>query len=139
MIILDTNVLSELMRQEPDLSVVHWLDRQPSSSVWTTSITLMELRSGLGSLPAGKRRARMIQELEAVLTEEIEERYASFDAAAAEQAAMLIAERKLRGRPVDLRDTMIAGIVLSRHAAIATRNTADFCDLGSSVVNPWNP
>jgi len=138
MIILDTNVLSELMREEPAASVVHWLDNQPPSSIWTTSITLMEIRFGLRSMPLGKRSVRMIQELEAVLMEEIEERYASFDIAAAEQAANLMAMRKSKGRPVEFRDTMIAGIVISRHAILATRNTDHFSDLGSSIVNPWN-
>lgn len=138
MIILDTNVLSELMRKEPDASVVRWLDRQPASSIWTTSVTLMELRAGLRSMPAGKRSAQLLQELEALLTEEIEQRYLSFDTAAAEETATLMAQRKLEGRTIDLRDTMIAGIVISRHATIATRNTAHFSDLGSNVVNPWN-
>jgi toxin FitB len=76
--------------------------------------------------------------LEAVLTEEIEQRYASFDTAAARQAASLMAARKRQGRPIEFRDTMIAGIVMSRHAILATRNTAHFSDLGSNVVNPWN-
>jgi len=140
MIILDTNVLSELMREEPDKSVVQWLDRQPPSSIWTTSITVMEVRFGLLSMPTGKRLARMTQELEAVLKEEIEERYAQFDLDAAEQAAILMAgRRKLKGRPLDFRDTMIAAIAISRRATLATRNTSHFSDLGSSVVNPWNP
>ena len=138
MIILDTNVLSELMRDEPNACVVHWIDRQPQSSIWITSITLMEIRYGLQSLPAGRRSARLMRELEAVLTEEIEERYASFDTAAAQQAASLMAGRKRQGRPAEFRDTMIAGIVMSRHAILATRNTAHFSDLGSNVVNPWN-
>jgi hypothetical protein len=89
MIILDTNVLSELMRKQPDPSVVQWLDRQPPSSIWITSVTLMELRAGLRSIPAGKRTAQMMQELEVLLTEEIEQRYLSFDTAAAEETAML--------------------------------------------------
>jgi toxin FitB len=138
MIILDTNVLSELMREEPDPSVVQWLDRQPPSSVWTTSINLMEARLGLLSMPAGKRSVRLTQEFEAALWEEIEERHTLFDIAAAEQAAILMVERKLKGRPIDFRDTMIAGIVISRNAILATRNTAHFSDLGSNMLNPWN-
>jgi toxin FitB len=138
MIILDTNVFSELMREKPEVSVVHWIDRQPQSSIWITSITLMEIRYGLQSLPAGRRSARLMRELEDVLTEEIEERFASFDTAAAQQAASLMAARRQQGRPIEFRDTMIAGIVMSRHAILATRNTAHFSDLGSNVVNPWN-
>jgi hypothetical protein len=99
----------------------------------------MEIRYGLQSLPAGRRSARLMRELEDVLTEEIEERYASFDTAAAQQAASLMAARRQQGRPIEFRDTMIAGIVMSRQAILATRNTAHFSDLGSNVVNPWNP
>jgi predicted nucleic acid-binding protein len=137
MIILDTDVLSALMRAEPDQVVVRWLDRQPDSSVWTTSISLMEIRYGLQIMPAGRRRERMTEELALVLKEEIEERYAPFDIAAAQQAADLMASRKARGRPVDFRDTMIAGIALSTRATLATRNTAHFADLPVPVINPW--
>jgi hypothetical protein len=139
MIILDTNVLSELMREKPTASVVQWIDRQPQSSIWITSVTLMEVRYGVQSLPAGRRRDRLMRELEAVLKEEIEERCASFDAAAAQEAASLMAVRKRQGRPIEFRDTMIAGIVMSRHAILATRNTTHFSDLGSKVVDPWKP
>jgi|ERR1700730_9409877 len=137
MILLDTDVLSALMRIEPALAVVKWLDNQPESSIWTTSITVMEIRYGLQSIPAGRRRQRMEEELEAVLRDEIEGRYASFDVAAAEQAASLMAQRKVKGRSMDFRDTMIAGIALSSRATLATRNTAHFADLSVPVVNPW--
>ena len=137
MIILDTNVLSALMRPEPEVGVLNWLDHQPESSIWTTTITLMEIRYGLKSMPAGRRREQMTQELEAVLREEIEGRCLSFDLAAAEQAAELMAFRRHKGRPVELRDTMIAGIALATRATLATRNTAHFADLSVPVVNPW--
>jgi predicted nucleic acid-binding protein len=134
MIILDTNVLSALMREEPDTAVLNWLDRQPDL---TTTVTLMELHYGLQSMPLGRRREKMMKELEAVLQEEIEGRYAFFDVAAAEQTAGLMALRKLRGRPIDFRDSMIAGIALSTRATLATRNVSHFDDLSVSVVNPW--
>jgi predicted nucleic acid-binding protein len=137
MILLDTDVLSTLMHAEPALAVVKWLDKQPESSIWTTSITVMEIRYGLQSMPAGRRRQRMEEELEAVLRNEIEGRYASFDVAAAEQAASLMAQRRLKGRPMDFRDTMIAGIALCSRATLATRNTAHFADLSVPVINPW--
>jgi toxin FitB len=137
MIILDTNVLSALMRVMPDEAVLSWLDRQPESSIWTTTITLMELRYGVQSMPPGRRQEQMGRELEAVLLEEIEGRYALFDIPAAEQAAELMAQRRLKGRPVDHRDTMIAGIALATRATVATRNTSDFEDLSVPVVNPW--
>ena len=137
MIILDTNVLSALMRTEPEVPVLKWLDQQPDSSIWTTSITIMEIRYGLQGMPAGRRREQMTQELEAVLREEIEGRYASFDIAAAEHAAELMALRRRKGRPVELRDTMIAGIALATRATLATRNTSHFEDLSVPVINPW--
>ena len=116
------------------------LDGPPTaSSIWITSITLMEIRYGLQSLPAARQSARLMRELEDVLTEEIEEPYAWFDTAAAQQAASLLAARRQQGRPIEFRDTMIAGIVMSRHAILATGNTAHFSYLGCNVVNPWNP
>jgi|SRR5213595_1386943 len=137
MIILDTNVLSALTRPNPKEAVLQWLDRQPESSIWTTSITLMEIRFGLESMPPGRRREQMTRDVEAVLKEEIEERYLFFDIAAAKQAAELMALRKRRGRPVELRDTMIAGIALVSRATLATRNVRDFVDLSVPVINPW--
>ena len=136
MIILDTNVLSALMRQTPDPLVVRWLDQQPRTSIWTTSVTTLEIRFGLQILTAGKRRTFLIQAFEAVL-EKIGQRVASFDEAAAQQASDLMATRRKKGRPGDLRDTMIAGIVLAHHAALATRNTSHFEDISALVINPW--
>lgn len=138
MILLDTNVLSALMHPEPDAVVLRWLDRQPSTSIWTTSVTLMELRYGLQIMPEGRRRERMTMELEATLREDLQGRYAVFDLAAAEQAAELMAVRRLKGRPVDFRDTMIAGIALANRATLATRNASHFADLSTPVVNPWS-
>jgi len=136
MIILDTNVLSGLMRQTPEPEVVTWLDRQPRTSIWTTSITLMEVRFGLQILAAGRRRSALIQAFERLL-QAIDHRIAPFDTDAAEHAGALMASRQKKGRPGDLRDTMIAGIVLAHRATLATRNTTHFDDLSVSLVNPW--
>jgi predicted nucleic acid-binding protein len=135
-IILDTNVLSALMRRTPDKKIIEWLDRQPRTSVWTTSVTILEIRFGLHVLPAGKRRSLLIQAFEAVLRE-MGERVAPFDIDAAQQAGDLMASRQKKGRPIDLRDAMIAGIVLARHSTLATRNTLHFEGISASVVNPW--
>jgi predicted nucleic acid-binding protein len=135
-IILDTNVLSALMRQSPDAEVVAWLDRQPGISIWTTSVTVFEIRYGLQIMVQSKRRVVLMQAFE-VLLEKIGRRIASFDNAAAGQAAELMALRRRSGRPGDLRDTLIAGIVLARAATLATRNTSHFEDLTVPVVNPW--
>lgn len=136
MIILDTNVLSALMRQTPDKNVIAWLDKQPRTSVWTTSVTILEIRFGLQIMPLGKRRSLLIQAFEAVL-DKIGYRVVPFDAAAAQQAGDLMASRQKKGRPGDLRDTMIAGIVLAHHATLVTRNIPHFEDLSVPVINPW--
>ena len=137
MIILDTNVLSALMLLRPDTTVADWLDRQPHTSVWTCSVTVFEIRSGLQSMPAGNRRSQRSAAYESLLSEIIGQRIAPFDHSAAERAAGIFAERQKRGRPGELRDTMIAGIVLASHATLATRNVKHFDDIASSVVNPW--
>ena len=137
MIVLDTNVLSALMQQAPDREVIDWLDAQPRSSVWTTAITVLEVRFALQILPAGKRRAALAQAFDAVLRDKIEQRIVSFDSAGAQHTADLMAARHRKGRPGDLRDTMLAGIVLAHHAMLATRNVRHFDDLSVPVVNPW--
>lgn len=138
MTLLDTNVLSALMRKTPDPQVVAWLDRQPRTSVWITSVTILEIQFGIRILAAGRRRAMLTEAFEAIVTEEIAERVANFDAAAARLAAGLMAARQKKGRPTDLRDTMIAGIALACHATLATRNTRHFEDLSVPVVDPWS-
>jgi toxin FitB len=136
MIVLDTNVLSALMHLTPENIVVTWLDKQPRMSIWTSSITVFEIRFGLGIMPAGKRRSSLLQSFEGVL-EKIGRRVVSFDSDAALQAADLMATRQRKGRPVELRDTMIAGIVLAQNATLATRNTSHFNDLSVPLINPW--
>jgi hypothetical protein len=137
MIILDTNVLSALMKPSPDSEVISWMDEQPRTSVWTTSVTILEIRFGLQVMPLGKRRANLILAFDAVLSDKIEGRIAPFDAVAARLAGDLMAVRHKQGRPGDLRDTLIAGIALSRKAALATRNISHFEDLPLRVINPW--
>lgn len=137
MILLDTNVLSEFMIHAPDACVVNWLNSQPRSSVWTTSINVYEIRSGLLAMPGGRRQAALSSVFERLLNMTIEGRIAVFDTVAAERAAELEAAGLKSGRPRDRRDTMIAGIVLASHATLATRNTKHFEDIAKSVVNPW--
>jgi len=137
MIILDSNVLSALMLPTPDPVVIRWLDRQPTASIWTTSVTMFEVRFGLEAMPAGKRQTAMKSAFDYWLGKIIQERIAHFDSEAARCAADLAAERQKRGRPKELRDTMIAGIVLASHATLATRNVKHFEDIARSVVNPW--
>jgi predicted nucleic acid-binding protein len=137
MIILDTNVISELMRPMPELRVPRWLDQQPRTSIWTTSVTVFEIRFGLEAMPAGKRRIAFMASFERWLAEVVEQRIAGYDESAARRSAELAAERQRIGRPGELRDTMIAGIVLASHATLATRNVKHFEEIASSLVNPW--
>jgi len=137
MIILDTNVLSALMQQQPDPQVVAWLDDQPAESIWLSSITVFEARYGLALLPAGRRKDLLEQRFEELVQDDLQNRVLLFDINAAAHAAQLAADRKTRGRPVDMRDTFIAGIALARRATLATRNVGHFDDLSVPVVNPW--
>jgi hypothetical protein len=136
-ILLDTNVLSAIMQGVPDTSVVSWLDRQPSESVWTTAVTVFEVRFGLEILTKGRRRQRLEAAFAQALAEDLEGRVLPFDDTAAEAAGALAARRCQAGRPVENRDVQIAGIAASRRATLATRNTRHFEGLGLTLVDPW--
>ncbi len=138
MIVLDTNVISEIMQPRPEEGVIRWLDEQPFQSIWTTSITVFEIRFGLETMPEGKRRVGLVDKFENWLEQVLQGRIVGYDEAGARCAAGLAAERQRRGRPGELRDTMIAGIVLANHATLATRNVKHFEDIGKWVVNPWD-
>jgi hypothetical protein len=137
MIVLDTNVLSALMRTTPEARVVDWLDRQPADSVWLTSVTVFEARFGLALLPKGRKRVALERAFDRVLTDDLANRVLDFDHVAAVAAARLAADRRRAGRTVDLRDTLIAGIAQARRATLATRNTKHFEGLDVPVVDPW--
>ncbi|MGC1370712.1 MAG: type II toxin-antitoxin system VapC family toxin [Candidatus Sulfotelmatobacter sp.] len=137
MTILDTNVVSEFMLRSPSPKVIGWLDRQPRSSLWTTAVSIFEIRLGLQIMPGTKRREVLNQRFDEVLAR-INEQIVPFDTDAAQEAASLMASRKMQGRPRDLRDTMIAGIVVARRASLATRNAAHFDDISAPLIDPWN-
>jgi toxin FitB len=137
MTILDTNVISEFMQRSPNPRVIAWLDKQPRSSLWTTAVTIFEIHLGLKVMVIGKRRDALHQRFEEVLAR-MNDQIVPFDTEAAEQASVLMAVRKTQGRPRDLRDTMIAGIVLARHANLATRNIAHFDDISAPLLDPWH-
>jgi predicted nucleic acid-binding protein len=137
MLVLETDVLSDAMRL--DSVALGWLDRQPRTSLWTTAITIFEIRCGLVSMPPGRRQTIYSAELERMIDEDLERRILPFDHAAAEQAAALMGRRRRAGRPVESRDTMIAGIALAQRATLATRNVRHFADLDVTVIDPWNP
>jgi len=136
MIILDTNVIAALMRDVPDPTVSEWLDQQPEYSIWTTAITVFEIQAGLGIMPEGMRKSALSEEF-ARLLDEIHHRISVFGEEAARHAARLAAERQKEGREGEIRDTMVAGIVLAQNATLATRNTIQFADISAKVVNPW--
>jgi predicted nucleic acid-binding protein len=137
MIILDTNVLSAIMRSEPDAAVARWLDEQSAESIWITSITLFEARLGIALLPRGKRQRALESAFGQLLEVDLENRVLDFDGTAAAEAATLAAARQRAGRPVDFRDTLIAGIAIARRATIATRNVKHFHGLKVPVIDPW--
>ena len=137
MILLDTNVLSALMRDPPDAAVVRWLNDQAPERVWTTAVTAFEVRFGLARMAEGRRRRALEAAIEAVLRDDLAGRVAPIDRAAAEAAGLLAARREAAGRTVDVRDTLIGGVALARRAAVATRNLRYFDDLEIGVLDPW--
>ncbi|HVT57994.1 MAG TPA: type II toxin-antitoxin system VapC family toxin [Thermoanaerobaculia bacterium] len=138
MILLDTNVVSALMRRDPDPVVVGWLDGLPAESVWTTSVTVFEVRLGLELLAAGRRRRVLEEAFARALEGDFENRVLSFDAAAAQVAGRLAAQQRRSGHPVEIRDVQIAGIAVARKATLATRNLRHFEGLGLKLIDPWS-
>jgi hypothetical protein len=137
MIVLDTNVLSALMRAEPDRAVVRWLDGLAAESIWTTSITLFEVQFGLDVLPDGERQTALQIAFHQAVYEDMQGRILDFDAPAAAAAGTIAARQRALGRPVDMRDAQIAGIIAARRATLATRNVRHFADTGLTLVDPW--
>lgn len=139
MIALDTNVLSALMRGEPDAAVVEWLDGQPAESIWTTAVTVFEIRTGIDLLAPSRRRRRLESAFERLLAEKLDGRVLSFDTTAADAAGTLVARQHRAGRTLEIRDAQIAGIALARRATVATGNIRHFAELGVRLVDPWHP
>ena len=137
MIVLDTNVLSELIKSEPSLRVVEWCNSHPEGELYLTSITQAEILVGIELLPKGRRRAAIEQAAEATFSEDFEERILPFDSDAAREFAGIVGARRRRGRPISQADAQIAAIARACGAAVATRNTGDFEHCGLKVVNPW--
>jgi predicted nucleic acid-binding protein len=138
MILLDTNILSELMRAAPEVAVEQWLADQPVASVFISAITEAELRYGVALMPPGKRRSALAVEIENMLGEDFSGRILPFDSPAAVAFAEIAAERRQAGRPISQADAQIAAIARSRGAALATRNVADFEGCGVEIINPWS-
>ncbi|MGO9560499.1 MAG: type II toxin-antitoxin system VapC family toxin [Acidimicrobiales bacterium] len=137
MILLDTNVLSELIRREPDEGVTRWLDSLDATTVATTAITAAELLHGVARLPTGRRKKRLSEAVRGLLEEDLDGRVEPFDATAATHYADLLSAREDAGRPISIADAQIAAICRKLGAALATRNTGDFEDTGIELLDPW--
>lgn len=138
MIILDTNVLSEVMRVQSDLAVTAWLDAQPIRDLWLSSITVFEISCGIETLPNGKRKTRLAEALDDLLVVDFGGRIADFDEQSARLAGQLFARQKATGWNPDFRDAQIAGIATAHQARLATRNTKHFEGTGLVLINPWD-
>jgi predicted nucleic acid-binding protein len=136
-IVLDTNVVSELMRQAPDDGVVRWVDRYPAKEVFVTAVTAAELSYGVARLPAGHRRTVLAAMVSELLTQDLHGQILPFDGAAAEYYARIASTRADLGRPISMADAQIAAICRRHAACLATRNGKDFDDTGVMVLDPW--
>lgn len=136
-ILLDTNVVSELLRPLPDHAVEAWVGEHPAGDLFISAVVEAELLYGVAILPTGRRRDALAAAIEAILREDFEDRILPFDSAAAREYADIAAKRRTAGSPVESADCQIAAIARSLNMTLATRNVADFEDVGIAVVNPW--
>lgn len=137
MIVLDTNVLSEVLRPQPEPKVLVWLAAQPETALFTTTITRGELLYGVHLLPKGRRREALQRAVMAIFDEDFNQRMLPFDSHAADAYAEIASVRRTKGRPISQFDAMIAACARSRGASVATRNTRDFGGCGIQLINPW--
>lgn len=139
MIILDTNIISELTRQAPEPRVVSWLDSLPAEDVGTTAVTAAELLYGVARMPAGRRKRELAAAVRGLLGDEFRDRVLPFDEHCASRYADIVCGRETLGRPIGVADAQIAAICRTAEATLATRNTADFSGTGIELINPWKP
>lgn len=137
MIILDTNVVSELMRLVPEPAVRAWTNEQAANELHVTAITAAELLYGVARLPVGRKQFELAESVEQLLTADFDGRVLAYDLAASREHASLLAARERAGRPMPSNDAQIASVCLARRATLATRNTKDFEDTGIELINPW--
>ncbi|HLW92364.1 MAG TPA: type II toxin-antitoxin system VapC family toxin [Roseiarcus sp.] len=137
MILLDTNIISEIMRPSRSLAAVRWLDAQPARSLYISTLVLAELRFGLELVSSGAKRTALEEACQRIADELFHDRILSFDRAASDHFGKLRAERRRVGKPITTMDALIAAVALSNSMTLATRNTADFAGIGLSLVNPF--
>lgn len=136
--LLDTNVVSELMRPQPNQKVLEWFTRHMDAGMYTSSITQAEILTGIALLPAGKRRAALAQAAEEMFNQDFTDRCLPFDAAAAIRYAAILAERTREGRPIAVEDAQTAAIALAAGLVVVTRNTRDFENIRDLAFDdPW--
>jgi len=138
MIVLDTNVVSELMRPEPAPAVLAWIQRSSGYGLYTTAVTIAEIRYGIARLPEGRRRQSLHQAADEIFAA-FPRQVLLFDLASASAYADIVASREKQGNPISGFDAQIAAICRSQAASLATRNTRDFVDTGISLLDPWQP
>ena len=138
MIILDTNVISEIMKPNPDPTLLGWLEAQDPSQLATTTVCVAEITYGLARLEPGQRRSRLEASFSQLLDRGLAGRIFSFDLSAAAQYGPLVANRQRHGRPIEGFDGLICAIALANQAEIATRNSTDFTNSGVTILNPWS-
>ncbi|MGC1463324.1 MAG: type II toxin-antitoxin system VapC family toxin [Terracidiphilus sp.] len=137
MILLDTNVISEMMRLRPEPLVAAWLDKQPQEELWTASVVIAELLSGIELMSAGRKQRALREAVEEMIGEDFRGQVLKFDLFAARRYGQIFSSRRSTGRPIREMDALIAGTALANSATLATRNTPDFEDCGIQLVNPW--
>jgi len=137
MIILDTNVISEIMKPNPSLNVTTWIDNQDASGLFISTITIAEICYGLNALPEGNRRDILETAFNKTITEAFEYNILSFDEACAHVYGKIMANRKKIGRPMGILDGQIAATACAHGFSVATRNVSDFSDCGVDLINPF--
>lgn len=137
MIIVDTNVISELLRPTPEPAVEAWLGEQDGLSIYLTAISEAELRYGVAIMTSGKRRDDLGVAIDRILRDDMAGRILPFDSAAARAYAEIAASRRSAGKPISQADCQIAAIARAHNAPVATRNTPDFEGCGIDLINPW--
>ena len=135
--LLDTNVVSELMRDSPDQSVARWVSGHPVEDLFLSAVSEAELRYGAAILPLGRRRETLVFKIDAMLNDAFEDRVLPFDSDAARAYGYIAAARRSAGRPVASADCQIAAIAAASRMRLATRNVRDFEEMGVEIVNPW--
>jgi len=136
-IVLDTNVISELMRPEPHPKVLAWVTAQPRTLLYTTRINQAEVLYGIAALPEGRRRRALASAAEAMFDEDLAGRILSFGAAAAARYADVVVERRRTGHSIEGFDALIAATALAAGASVATRDATGFADCGLTLIDPW--